>query len=310
MNDKTHKNEPLLGVKSGILEAVRQWCFPLEFRIAAPGMPLDALTEVETAIRCAPVTQPAGRPTAPTESSTSNELVADLATCLWYLKTKHFNRKWEDDETGDDDPRVRRSLSRLNKGITALKGAGVEVHDPTNKRYPQGGEGMMRPLQFQPTAGLTFEVVSDTVAPIIYRDDRLIQRGEVFVAVPKEQTSDASASTAQAASPSVEEVPVTDESLPSQAEALTTTAAKVANCGAPKGAAPADDGSIESLTSKQVAGATDEEVADEKRLGPATSCNAANHETTAAEAELETYRAGGEPDSKQEPKTNKDDGTV
>ena len=45
----------------------------------------------------------------------------------------------------------------------------------------------MRPLQFQPTAGLTFEIVSETIVPIIYLDHCLIQRGEVFVSVPIEE---------------------------------------------------------------------------------------------------------------------------
>jgi len=34
---------------------------------------------------------------------------------------------------------------------------------------------------------LTFEKVTETVLPIVYRNDRLIQRAEVFVAVPKQE---------------------------------------------------------------------------------------------------------------------------
>jgi hypothetical protein len=122
---------------------------------------------------------------------------------LWYLKTKHLRQAWDDDGTGDnandDDPRVRRAIGRLNRGIDALKGSGIEIEEPTNKRYPPGGEGMMRPLQFQPTAGLTFETVTETVAPIVYRNGQLIQRGEVFVAVPGDDvTAGAEPSTSSA----------------------------------------------------------------------------------------------------------------
>jgi hypothetical protein len=140
--------------------------------------------------------------------------VAELASCLWYLKTKHFKVKWDDTESSDDDPRVRRALGRLNKAIERLRQDGIEVQDPTNTRYPQGGEGMMRPIQFLPTDGLTVEVVSETVAPIIYRDDRLIQRGEVFVAVPKREEAADPASTAMAPS---SEATAADESTASGA---------------------------------------------------------------------------------------------
>jgi len=113
-------------------------------------------------------------------------MVAEFATCIWYLKTKHFRREWKSDDNADDDPRVRRALGRINRGIDVLAGCGVEVDDPTNRRYPQGGENMMKPIELQPTAGLTFEKVTETVLPMVYRDDKLVQRGEVFVAVPRE----------------------------------------------------------------------------------------------------------------------------
>lgn len=118
------------------------------------------------------------------ERDATDRLIADLATCLWYLKTKHFRLAWDDETSAADEPRERRALGRLNKGIDALRAGGVEVVDPTNRRYPQGGDALMRPLQFLPTAGLTYDRVTETVTPVVFRHDRLVQRGEVFVAVP------------------------------------------------------------------------------------------------------------------------------
>jgi len=190
MNDKSH-HDPLLDIQSSILDGLRQFSFPAEFRIAAPGLPLDALEAVETD----PQPQPADSPTSPEppadDGTLTIKLITEFATCLWYLKTKFFKRDWDDRQTDDDDPRVRRALSRLDKSIETLSNCGVEIHDPTNKRYPTGGEGMMRPIQFLPTAGITFELVTETVAPIVYCNERLIQRGEVFVAVPKEDADKA-----------------------------------------------------------------------------------------------------------------------
>jgi hypothetical protein len=42
----------------------------------------------------------------------------------------------------------------------------------------------MRLLATTPTEGLTCEMVSETVSPIIYIEDQLIQSAEVFVAIP------------------------------------------------------------------------------------------------------------------------------
>lgn len=190
MNDKSD-HDPILDIQSSIFDGLRQLSFPAEFRIASPGLPLDALEVVETN----PPPQPTDSPTSPEPPADDGvvpvKLVREFATCLWYLKTKYFKHEWDDGQTEDDNPRVRRALSRLNKSIDTLSNCGVEIHDPTNKRYPAGGEGMMRPIQFLPTAGITFELVTETVAPIVYCNNQLIQRGEVFVAVPKENAAKA-----------------------------------------------------------------------------------------------------------------------
>ncbi len=210
MSDKVPADEPKVGAKRSMLDSIRQWLFPPEFRISPPcPSPNSSQSTVEEA-----ATIPDANAELPNTSQSSaegttvpdaneepqtipstdgppaNQLIAEIASCLWYLKTKHFKKAWGNDATDDgdtdEDPRVRRAIGRLNRGIDALKDNGIEIDDPTNKRYPPGGEGMMRPLQFQPTAGLTCEMVTETVTPIVYRNGQLVQRGEVFVAVPQE----------------------------------------------------------------------------------------------------------------------------
>lgn len=112
------------------------------------------------------------------------DVVSELATCLWYLKTKYFKRQWLDEEGANPDPRARHALRRLDRAIRALGGAGITLVDPTGTRYPPGGEAMMTPLQFEPTAGLSMDTVSETARPMVFSGNRLIQRGEVFVSVP------------------------------------------------------------------------------------------------------------------------------
>jgi hypothetical protein len=168
------------GLRPSALDAVRQSLQPAPFRIGLPD--LSSGDAGEGGDGAAP--PPAARPDA--EQPSTARMLADVATCLWYLRTRHFRKPWGPDDGSEEEPRARRALGRLAKGIDALQAGGVVVEDPTGKRYPSGGEAYLRPIQFQPTAGLTFEQVSETVVPVVYWRDRLIQRGEVFVAVPQD----------------------------------------------------------------------------------------------------------------------------
>lgn len=168
---------------SGFMEDLRQRAYPREWRIdQASGLILVPKLQSGSKPDQARSRKPVREERQPGVSPTA---LAEVATCLWYLKTKHFKREWHNDDTADDDPRVRRTLGRLNKGADALKKCGIEVVDPTGKRYPSGGEAMMRPLDFVPTQGLTFDKVTEAVMPMVYWNGQLVQRAEVFVAVPK-----------------------------------------------------------------------------------------------------------------------------
>ena len=161
-----------------VLDDLRQLLYPPEWRISMRAIAAQVYTqegEIPPPVPEAPKDQP---------PRDEDNMLAEVATCLWYLKTKHFRRKWNDQDSNDEDPRVRRGLGRLNKGIDALSRGGIEVQDPTDMRYPVGGEALMRPLDFIATEGLTYERVTETVVPIVFTGNRLIQRAEVFVAVP------------------------------------------------------------------------------------------------------------------------------
>ena len=131
---------------------------------------------------------PAGRTGEPARQHLFPEdAVIELANCVWYLKTRYFRRQWRDEDSADPDARTRHALSRLDRAIRALDKAGITLVDPTGTRYPPGGEAMMTPLQFEPTAGVSTDTVSQTARPMVFRGKNLIQRGEVFVSVPVRQ---------------------------------------------------------------------------------------------------------------------------
>lgn len=131
---------------------------------------------------------PAGRTGGPArEDLLAEEAVIELANCMWYLKTRYFRRQWLDADSADPDARTRHALNRLDRAIRALDKAGITLVDPIGMRYPPGGEAMMTPLQFEPTAGISTDTVSQTARPMVFRGRSLIQRGEVFVSVPLRQ---------------------------------------------------------------------------------------------------------------------------
>jgi len=142
-------------------------------------------------IMAAPVSEssaPAGRTGEPErEHLFPEDAVVELANCVWYLKTRYFKRPWLDEDSADPDARTRHALRRLDRAIRALDKAGITLVDPTGTRYPPGGEAMMTPLQFEPTAGVSMDTVVQTARPMVFRGKSLIQRGEVFVSVPLRQ---------------------------------------------------------------------------------------------------------------------------
>jgi hypothetical protein len=175
--------------KRTVRGAVRQWGTPAEFRIEIPAERFTGGggggddVERSTHDRDGARTEPDEVPLAESRQAQYRAL-SDVAVSLWYLKTKHFGQMWSDPDPDVEDPRERRALGRLAKGVAALANLGIEVHDPINSRYPEGGEAMMKPIQLEPTPGISVALVTETVRPIVYIRDRLLQRGEVFVATP------------------------------------------------------------------------------------------------------------------------------
>lgn len=200
MTNQMKKKRSCIDKSKQLMEDIGQLRYPAEFRIDVPEEINDDSVSPEVETPAEAVTPPTELEGAPAAPQWVNRLFVEFATCLWYLKTKYFKHEWDDHDGDDDDPRIRRALKRLRKSVDTLKEVGIEVHDPSNKRYPPGSEGMMRPIQFLPTAGLTFEMVNETVTPIIYLNDRLLQRGEVFVAVPKDEAPAISISDEKSAS--------------------------------------------------------------------------------------------------------------
>jgi hypothetical protein len=134
--------------------------------------PPKAVAPAASVVAAAPAEDPAARE----QSARLDRAIAKVAVCLWDIR-----RKLAGSEVVGQDRKLRMLPRRAEAAIAALEDLGVEIDDPIGRPYKTGSEGMNP--NFLPTPGATEERVVETIAPIVYRDERLIGRGDVFVAI-------------------------------------------------------------------------------------------------------------------------------
>jgi len=170
-------------LRQGLAERIcdlRQLRHPPEFRIRAPAPRRDATSQAHDTAISAPDRGNNDRHQggSSVEDIQLDESIAKVAVCLWDIQQRlHGN------EAVKQDKKLRILTRRAESALFALQDAGVVIDDPIGRAYAAGSEGSMQPT-FLPTPGASREDIVETISPIIYRDDRLIKRGEVFVAVP------------------------------------------------------------------------------------------------------------------------------
>ncbi|MEX5635074.1 hypothetical protein [Parafrankia sp. FMc2] len=202
-----------------MVEGLRQWRHPREFRIARPALPAawaEALRLATSAGRTADASGPTSTTApdatgatgatgataqAPPQSGTSasadggathapadertlgQPVVAELATGLWRLRRRLSDLAGGSDRTKSagsaDTRRLQRQLDSLWGTLTA---AGVEIQEHDRTRYDSGLD--LQVLEFQQTAGLSGEIVLETLRPSVYLHGQRVQTGEVVVGIP------------------------------------------------------------------------------------------------------------------------------
>ena len=119
-----------------------------------------------------------GNDPPPTDWAEKLRFLADVATGVWRLRKRMC-------QPGSDRPReeMRREFSHLQSVWDALKQNGFLIQEHTDKKFDTGQS--LKVVAFQPTPGLTYEKVIDTIKPSIYYQERRIQMGEVIVGTPE-----------------------------------------------------------------------------------------------------------------------------
>lgn len=105
-------------------------------------------------------------------------LVADIATGIWRIKNK-FSAINIDDLPEE----IKKAYRHVESTLDALSSARVDVRDHTGEKYPHGNP-QLDAIAFQPSSAVHVEMITETIKPSIFYNDKLIQRGEVIVATP------------------------------------------------------------------------------------------------------------------------------
>ena len=150
---------------------IRQLKYPKEFRIQAPTWSGDIrvlLHEVADLLRM---------PQKGT-GGLDRKAIADLGTGLWRLRLKMITP-----DTGRPLEEMRRAYRHFESVWDALNSEGVKIYDHTGQAYEPGRA--LQVISFQPTSGLSRDMIIETIKPTIYLNDDLIQTGEVIVGTPE-----------------------------------------------------------------------------------------------------------------------------
>jgi hypothetical protein len=103
--------------------------------------------------------------------------LVSIATNTWRAKTKMV-----DPATGE----IREDLKRVGRHIEAiyrnLAEAGIVIRDHTGDAYDEGQP--MKVIASKPTPGQEKKRVSETLLPSIFWNNRLVQNGEIEIAIP------------------------------------------------------------------------------------------------------------------------------
>lgn len=163
------------------LENMGQRVFPREFRIAPPGdLPdLSALLRVVRDVPPPPPSLPPDQP-PPVDTGALDRMLADITTGLWRLQQKLIDPK-----TKEPLEESRKAYRHFESVWDALTKTGIEVWDHTNSVFDPGMS--LNVLAFQPTEGLSRDMIIETIRPTIYLKGRPIQIGQVIVGTPPEQ---------------------------------------------------------------------------------------------------------------------------
>jgi|GEM_PF-6982944 len=125
-----------------------------------------------------------GTPPPPTEEDRvrfefRSTLFVDLANAAWALQ-----RKSSDPITNERKEEFRPIARHIDQLSECLEEFGVKIQNHTHDPFDSGQS--LEVIAFQPTAGISRDVVIETIRPTVYLKGIRIQMGQVIVATPEQ----------------------------------------------------------------------------------------------------------------------------
>lgn len=175
--------------KPALIPSLRQQLQPEPFRIPAvnlQGTDSDRNQKLEDLLELigglSKVPQSGLAPPQPSDALSGEmvkvlRLLAEVTTGIWRTQQRML-------KPGTIEPQedMRRAYRPLQAVLDALSQAGVEIIDRTQQPYTTGLAE--RVVAFEEDAGISHEVVKETVKPAIYYSGRMLQQGEIIVGRP------------------------------------------------------------------------------------------------------------------------------
>ena len=165
-----------------ILNEIRQWCYPHEFRIPSDehGIDEDKINDLIQSLShtLKMFDNPYFRARLLNQTAIDDEpFIVDLTTRLWRILR---NLK----KPGSEEPieEIERGYRHLERLISNLERLGIQVVDKTGEAYDPGMA--VKVVSSEPVNGISREIIKETIEPAIYKGDRLIQTSQIVVGIP------------------------------------------------------------------------------------------------------------------------------
>lgn len=117
-------------------------------------------------------------PDNPVRLECRSTLIVDLANVAWALQRKSCDPVTN--ERKEEFRPIARHIDQLSEYLEEL---GVKIQNHTNEPFDSGQS--LEVIAFQPTAGISRDVVVETIRPTVYIKGIRIQMGQIVVATPE-----------------------------------------------------------------------------------------------------------------------------
>jgi len=161
--------------------SVRQFQFPREFRITPPILSLswaDDLEQIKIALN---KLQDVPDSTEINSENNNHKLIAEIGTGLWRVRKNMMQPDSDKPKEG-----MERAYRHVQSIFDSLEAGHVQIKDHTEEEWVDGRN--ISVLAFQPMPDFTKEIIIETIKPSIFLDDQHIQKGQVIVGKPEQDT--------------------------------------------------------------------------------------------------------------------------